>query len=102
MGAKDSSMNARCLSRVIANGPTRSQNGRVPAFAWLASMSAISLSTLTGVLNRRFFDETLLAECKHGQAANGIFSLIIFDLDHFKKVNDSFGHPEGDKVLQQV
>jgi len=44
---------------------------------------------LTGVLNRRFFEETLLAECKHAQAANGIVSLIVLDLDHFKLVNDN-------------
>jgi two-component system cell cycle response regulator len=57
---------------------------------------------LTGLSNRRTFDEhldsMLAQERKTGQA----FALVIFDIDHFKAINDTQGHPEGDRVLQDV
>jgi two-component system cell cycle response regulator len=57
---------------------------------------------LTGLSNRRTFDEhldsMLAQERKTGQA----FALVIFDIDHFKSINDTQGHPEGDRVLQDV
>ena len=52
---------------------------------------------LTGLLNRRTFDQELESICKQQQFNVG---LILFDLDHFKKLNDSMGHLVGDKVLQ--
>lgn len=57
---------------------------------------------LTGVNNRRWFDEKL-AECvRMGQRTGHGFSLLLLDADHFKKVNDNHGHPVGDAVLQQI
>jgi diguanylate cyclase (GGDEF)-like protein len=57
---------------------------------------------LTGLYNRRYLDSTLereLARCKReGQP----ISLILIDIDHFKKINDTYGHQAGDKVLQQL
>jgi len=57
---------------------------------------------LTGAANRRFLTEFLereLARCRrHGRA----LSLVLFDLDHFKQVNDGFGHLTGDEVLRTV
>jgi diguanylate cyclase len=52
---------------------------------------------LTGLLNRRTFDQELGKICKQQQYNVG---LILFDLDHFKKINDTMGHLVGDKVLQ--
>lgn len=52
---------------------------------------------LTGLLNRRTFDHELSLVCKQQQYN---VALVLFDLDHFKKVNDSLGHLVGDKVLQ--
>jgi diguanylate cyclase (GGDEF)-like protein len=57
---------------------------------------------LTALVNRRAFVERLdvaFAACKHGAAP---FALLCFDLDHFKDVNDTLGHPIGDALLRQV
>ena len=57
---------------------------------------------LTGAYNRKHFDERLHAEVafalRHGTEA----SLVLFDIDFFKKINDEHGHQAGDKVLQQI
>ncbi len=55
---------------------------------------------LTGILNRRIFWEKLDYQIKKSKNRNNIFSLLIFDIDHFKKVNDTWGHSAGDEVLK--
>ncbi|MFN2466284.1 MAG: sensor domain-containing diguanylate cyclase [Candidatus Dormibacteria bacterium] len=57
---------------------------------------------LTGLANRRFFQEILLRELRRAQRGNQPLSLIIADIDHFKGVNDTYGHNIGDEVLEQV
>jgi diguanylate cyclase (GGDEF)-like protein len=57
---------------------------------------------LTGLKNRRFFDERLEEEFKRAQRYRDFLSLIMIDLDHFKEVNDRFGHPAGDVVLREA
>lgn len=57
---------------------------------------------LTELYNRRFFNERLVDEVDRSRRYGGVFSLLICDIDHFKEVNDSFGHPTGDKVLVRV
>jgi diguanylate cyclase len=54
---------------------------------------------LTGALNRRGLDQTLSREIARAQRANGRLSLAMLDLDHFKKVNDNYGHEAGDLML---
>ena len=54
---------------------------------------------LTGLLNRRGFDEVLDLELARAERSGQSCSLILCDLDHFKRVNDAYGHPEGDRVL---
>ncbi|ABS27764.1 diguanylate cyclase [Anaeromyxobacter sp. Fw109-5] len=57
---------------------------------------------LTGLKNRRFFDERLNEEfCRAHRYADPV-SLIMIDLDHFKSVNDRHGHPAGDAVLREA
>ncbi|MBM7804761.1 diguanylate cyclase (GGDEF)-like protein [Geodermatophilus bullaregiensis] len=56
---------------------------------------------LTGTLNHRAFHERLQAEVRRAAADNPV-SLLIVDVDSFKTVNDTFGHPAGDGVLQMV
>ncbi len=54
---------------------------------------------LTGVHNRRFFMRRLTAELMHRQCFGGDVSLLLFDVDHFKKINDTHGHAAGDIAL---
>jgi len=54
---------------------------------------------LTGSYNRRYLIENLPGEIKKAQRYKSSFSLVICDLDHFKKVNDKYGHQGGDEVL---
>jgi diguanylate cyclase (GGDEF)-like protein len=57
---------------------------------------------LTGLWNRAYFDELLAAEAALASRHHRPVSLILFDLDHFKALNDEHGHPFGDEVLQAV
>jgi diguanylate cyclase (GGDEF)-like protein len=57
---------------------------------------------LTGLSNRRTFDEHLDSMFARGRTTGQGFALVIFDIDHFKSINDTQGHPEGDRVLQDV
>jgi diguanylate cyclase len=57
---------------------------------------------LTGLLNRKAWEDQLTNEFDRLQRYHQESSLIIFDIDHFKKVNDSYGHPAGDEVIKCV
>ena len=61
-----------------------------------------SLDGLTGIPNRRQFDATLLKEWHRCQRNQQPLSLIVADVDFFKKYNDALGHAAGDRVLQEV
>ncbi|MBU0992710.1 MAG: GGDEF domain-containing protein [Proteobacteria bacterium] len=56
---------------------------------------------LTGLYNRRYFMEALERECERAKRFGNELILCILDLDHFKKVNDTYGHPTGDMVLKE-
>jgi two-component system, cell cycle response regulator len=64
--------------------------------------SAAHTDPLTKIYNKGYLLEALEAEFKRAKALNLSFSLIFFDLDHFKKINDTFGHEAGDFVLKEV
>ncbi len=57
---------------------------------------------LTGLLNRRYFFNRLSQEISKSQRKNRPFSILIMDVDHFKQINDTYGHLEGDEVLRVV
>ncbi|WP_194242545.1 sensor domain-containing diguanylate cyclase [Gimesia benthica] len=57
---------------------------------------------LTGLVNRRSFDELIDNAFGRAQAAQSACSLILIDLDHFKSINDTYGHQAGDEVLRRV
>ncbi len=57
---------------------------------------------LTGLKNRRAFQERLGAECETARRHGTPLSLLLLDVDHFKQYNDAYGHPAGDAVLKQV
>ncbi|WP_334139473.1 diguanylate cyclase [Thermovirga lienii] len=57
---------------------------------------------LTGAYNRRYTEQRLQEEMERSKRMRTVFSVIMFDLDHFKRVNDEFGHDIGDEVLKRV
>ncbi|MFN7143037.1 MAG: GGDEF domain-containing protein [Myxococcota bacterium] len=61
-----------------------------------------TIDPLTGLMNRGAFDQALDREFDRGVRYGRPLSLILLDLDHFKLVNDTWGHPVGDRVLAQV
>jgi len=61
-----------------------------------------TIDGLTQVYNKRYFAETLEREIGRAQRYRRDLSLILFDIDHFKNVNDTFGHLAGDSVLKQL
>lgn len=65
---------------------------------WEASVR----DSLTGAFNREYLTERLKAEIAFAERHNTDTALIMFDLDHFKKVNDTYGHQAGDAVLIEV
>jgi diguanylate cyclase (GGDEF)-like protein len=60
------------------------------------------LDALTGLHNRRYFHETLARECSRAHRYERKLSLIVFDLDDFKEINDRIGHLAGDTVLAEA
>ncbi|RCL27570.1 diguanylate cyclase [Pseudomonas sp. AFG_SD02_1510_Pfu_092] len=57
---------------------------------------------LTGLANRRCFDEALAQEIRRAQRNGTSLGLLMIDIDHFKRYNDTYGHPAGDTCLQQI
>ncbi|MCK8515439.1 diguanylate cyclase [Methylonatrum kenyense] len=60
------------------------------------------IDALTGLWDRGYLDEQLSAEIALQQRSGHHVSLLMLDIDHFKPINDSYGHPFGDLVIQQV
>jgi len=57
---------------------------------------------LTGLYNRRYLDETLDREIARAMREQQPIAFVMLDIDHFKRINDTFGHNEGDEVLQKL
>jgi len=60
------------------------------------------LDGLTGVANRRYFDESITQECRRAARDNTSLSLVMLDIDFFKRFNDTYGHQKGDVCLKEV
>jgi diguanylate cyclase (GGDEF)-like protein/PAS domain S-box-containing protein len=66
-------------------------------------LRALSITdSLTGIHNRRYFQDRLKAEMIRVKRASGSLSVIMFDIDHFKRINDQHGHAVGDEVLKEL
>jgi diguanylate cyclase (GGDEF)-like protein len=57
---------------------------------------------LTGVHNRRYMESKMKSEVEHSRRIGRELSVIVMDVDHFKRFNDRYGHPEGDRVLKAL
>ncbi len=57
---------------------------------------------LTGLYNHRFFQETLDKELKRVERYRHPLAVLMIDIDHFKRINDTYGHPKGDVVLKEI
>ncbi|HDH96563.1 MAG TPA: diguanylate cyclase, partial [Proteobacteria bacterium] len=83
----------------------------------LANQAAVSLSNaqlftklermaiidgLTGLYNHRYFQEQLERELARAERSGSSVALVVVDIDHFKQVNDTYGHPTGDAVLKHI
>ncbi len=84
---------------VIANQVAISlQNGRM----YQALEEQATTDGLTGLVNHRTFQERFSTMLTRAERHNLKVSIILTDIDHFKKVNDTYGHPTGDQVLRKV
>jgi diguanylate cyclase (GGDEF)-like protein len=104
---------AIAISGPSARTPRRAQE-RLAPFADLVSLAAAThedrsrlaslagTDPLTGLGNRRTFDALLAAEAERAARHDDLLSLVLLDIDHFKGVNDRFGHQQGDRVLMEV
>ena len=78
---------------------------RVVAELEAANRKLHQLSTvdgLTGIANRRSFDERLVADCARLSRESGTLSLLLVDVDYFKQLNDALGHLHGDECLRRL
>ncbi|MEV4276643.1 GGDEF domain-containing protein [Actinoplanes xinjiangensis] len=67
-----------------------------------AQRRAAVTDALTGLRTRRYFTDALSLECRRaGRTGHGV-GLLVIDVDHFKSINDGYGHPAGDQVLREV
>ncbi len=57
---------------------------------------------LTGIYSKKYFLDRIDAEYAHARRHNTTLSLLLFDIDHFKQINDTHGHPAGDAILKEV
>jgi diguanylate cyclase (GGDEF)-like protein len=70
--------------------------------AYLVADTQAGKDHLTGLANRRIFDEQLTREWKRAAREKGTLSLLMVDVDHFKLYNDRYGHLAGDECLRAV
>lgn len=61
-----------------------------------------TIDDLTGLFNRRYYDQKILAEYRRSRRNLSALSIVVIDIDHFKKVNDTHGHLAGDQCLVAV
>lgn len=91
---KTKELDAKILELEVLQKELEEKNARLEVLS--------SLDGLTGLFNRRYFDDNLRKEWKQALRTGTSLSLLIVDIDHFKKFNDHYGHLEGDDCLGKV
>lgn len=89
------------LTVAVVGVSVTAMRARLTALVGVLADSART-DALTGLKNRRAFEETLAVELERAARSGDTVALIIGDLDRFKAVNDHFGHPAGDEVLRRA
>ena len=95
-------VNEKSLSRSISNVLEKARLKREIRVTQKKITEMAIRDELTGLFNRRYFLETLEREVARARRYDIGLLLCMIDLDHFKKVNDTYGHPAGDMVLSEV
>jgi len=80
---------------------------RIARFAAIAIENAslfrqATTDRMTGLFSHHFFEKTLDEELERARRYKATFSLLMFDIDHFKKLNDTYGHLQGDRVIKEI
>ncbi len=97
-----SRLNDKALMRAIANSLEKVSLKREVREAQKKIAEMSIRDELTGLYNRRYFMEALDREVHRAERYDADLALCMLDLDHFKSVNDTYGHPAGDAVLARV
>jgi diguanylate cyclase (GGDEF)-like protein len=95
-------INAERLSRVIYQALEKQRLNMDVKRLQAKLLETSTRDALTGLYNRRYFMEALTAEVERAARYKRNLSLLLIDIDHFKTVNDTWGHPAGDKVLTGI
>jgi len=78
-------------------------NNQIRILNYVSTIERLSRTDqLTGLPNRRSFDEKLFSEWKRSRREGKVLSILIIDIDFFKRCNDTFGHLRGDVVIQRI
>ncbi|MHC4307544.1 MAG: response regulator, partial [Planctomycetota bacterium] len=97
-----SRINLESLSRVLNSTLERASLRKEVETAYVKMAEMSTVDELTKLYNRRYFLEALDGEFERASRYEQEMALIMLDLDYFKKVNDTYGHPAGDMVLSDV
>jgi diguanylate cyclase (GGDEF)-like protein len=87
---------------VVQDNSANKRTERALAAALGAAQDQALRDPLTGLFNRRHVESVLPAELKRAERREAPLSLLVMDLDRFKAINDRFGHPTGDRVLEEL
>ncbi len=103
MGREDMALSGQRHVMIQVNDVTQAFNRERMLKAQATTLHGIARTdALTGISNRRHFDETLAQEFRQALRTDSNLSLILVDIDHFKLYNDSLGHLKGDEALTLV
>ncbi|MFI5389641.1 MAG: GGDEF domain-containing protein [Candidatus Eremiobacterales bacterium] len=88
----------RLVDRLIRLASVGIQNARLHS----KTLELADTDSMTGLLTNRAYQERLDAEYRRAQTTKQSLALLILDVDYFKHVNDTYGHPQGDELLRQL